>query len=70
MDEDVISIRNDKGNKSVIVSSNDIESLSLNDNNSYYRILDLISSSGYDINVIIINIIITYYSLYIYVYVF
>jgi len=48
-EEKIINVKEDK-NKDVIVS-NDMENLSLNDNNPYYRILDMISNSGYDINV-------------------
>ncbi|KAG4104014.1 hypothetical protein H8356DRAFT_981466 [Neocallimastix lanati (nom. inval.)] len=47
-EEKIINVKEDK-NKDVIVS-NDMENLSLNDNNPYYRILDMISNSGYDIN--------------------
>jgi len=51
MEEDFITISDTDDNKDVMVSPNEIENLSLNDNNSYYRILDTITSSGYDINV-------------------
>eukprot|EP00833_Pecoramyces_ruminatium_P017959 jgi/Orpsp1_1/1191991/evm.model.d7180000089863.1 len=49
MDEKTLSEKNDK-NKDIMVSSDELENLSLNDNNSYYRILDMISNSGFDIS--------------------
>ncbi|ORX87294.1 hypothetical protein BCR32DRAFT_289414 [Anaeromyces robustus] len=39
----------DNDNKDVMMSSDDLKNLSLNDNNPYYKILDMISDSGYDI---------------------
>ncbi|ORX53465.1 hypothetical protein BCR36DRAFT_349462 [Piromyces finnis] len=50
MEEDVITISDSDDNNDVMVSPNEIENLTLNDNNSYYKILDAISNSGYDIN--------------------